>query len=307
MHKDPTSSLDLAISITRAASQQTYFTIRFLVDRERVPDAYRAYAYFRWVDDRLDQGRMERLERMAFVDRQKALLNRCYRGEQPRGLAPEERMLVDLIRNDRERSSGLQSYLRNMMAVMAFDAERRGRLIAQEELAGYTRWLAVAVTEALHHFIGNGDASPRGEARYLAATAAHITHMLRDTLEDTRAGYFNIPRECLEPHAILPYDVASDAYRRWVHGRVQLAQSYFKAGKTYLAQVENLRCRIAGYAYIGRFEGVLDAIGREGYRLRSDYRDSKSLEAKLRMTWSALSLAIKPRRRAATRRALTAS
>ena len=108
MHKDPTSSLDLAISITRAASQQTYFTIRFLVDRERVPDAYRAYAYFRWVDDRLDQGRMERLERMAFVDRQKALLNRCYRGEQPRGLAPEERMLVDLIRNDRERSSGLQ-------------------------------------------------------------------------------------------------------------------------------------------------------------------------------------------------------
>ena len=44
----------LAASITKAASQQTYYTIRFLADRELVPDAYRAYAYFRWVDDALD-------------------------------------------------------------------------------------------------------------------------------------------------------------------------------------------------------------------------------------------------------------
>ena len=44
----------IAASITKAASKQTYYTIRFLADRERVADAYRAYAYFRWVDDRLD-------------------------------------------------------------------------------------------------------------------------------------------------------------------------------------------------------------------------------------------------------------
>ena len=46
--------LGLAASITKVASKQTYYTIRFLVDRERVADAYRAYAYFRWVDDSLD-------------------------------------------------------------------------------------------------------------------------------------------------------------------------------------------------------------------------------------------------------------
>jgi phytoene/squalene synthetase len=44
----------LAPSITKAASKQTYYTVRFLVDHERVADAYRAYAYFRWVDDTLD-------------------------------------------------------------------------------------------------------------------------------------------------------------------------------------------------------------------------------------------------------------
>jgi len=55
-------------------------------------------------------------------------------------------MLVELIRNDTEKNSGLHSYLFNMMAVMAFDAERRGRLILQGELDEYTRWLATAIT-----------------------------------------------------------------------------------------------------------------------------------------------------------------
>ena len=47
-------STNPAASITKAASKQTYYTIRFLVDRDRVDDAYRAYGYFRWVDDVLD-------------------------------------------------------------------------------------------------------------------------------------------------------------------------------------------------------------------------------------------------------------
>ena len=47
-------TISVASSITKAASKQTYYTIRFLVDRERVDDAYRAYGYFRWVDDVLD-------------------------------------------------------------------------------------------------------------------------------------------------------------------------------------------------------------------------------------------------------------
>ena len=44
----------LARSITRAASAQTYYTVKFMVDRPMIEDAYRAYAYFRWVDDFID-------------------------------------------------------------------------------------------------------------------------------------------------------------------------------------------------------------------------------------------------------------
>ena len=49
----------------------------------------------------------------------------------------------------------------------------------------------------------------------------------------------------------------SEAFRAWVKSRVQLAREYFEAGKGYFARVQNLRCRLAGFAYIARFEWVL--------------------------------------------------
>src|SRR6476620_6050526 len=115
---EPTLGTDgrLAASITKATSKQTYYTIRLLADQQRVHNAYRAYAYFRWVDDWLDQKESVRAERMAFLERQKTLVNRCYRGEAMFDLLPQEEMLANLIETDHEERSGLQAYIRNMMA-----------------------------------------------------------------------------------------------------------------------------------------------------------------------------------------------
>jgi hypothetical protein len=71
-----------------------------------------------------------------------------------------EWLLADLIQGDTEKSSGLQAYIRDMMAVMACDANRRERLVSQRELEDYTGWLALAVTETLHYFIGHDYTSP---------------------------------------------------------------------------------------------------------------------------------------------------
>ena len=278
-----------ASAITKAASKQTYYTIRFLVDRPRVEDAYRAYGYFRWVDDVLDADSGSGPERRSFLERQKSLLEKCYWGETPRDANIQERMLVELVQHDREKNSGLQSYLRNMMQVMDFDARRRGGLISQVELNEYTRWLATAVMEAIHHFIGHGEYAPHDETRYLAVSAAHITHMLRDTFDDAQLGYYNIPREALEANHIGPQDVQSAAYHAWVRSRVQLAREYFKAGKGYFARVQNPRCRLACFAYIARFEWLLDTIEREDYRLRPQYTERKSAGIGLRMSWLTLS------------------
>jgi phytoene/squalene synthetase len=284
----------LPVSITKAASQQTYYTIRFLADQDRVGDAYRAYAYFRWVDDRLDGELTDRSERIAFLECQQMLVERCYYREPVYHLLPQEEMLVRLIRADNEEHSGLQAYIRNMMAVMAFDTYRRGQLITQVELADYSCSLATGVMEALHYFIGHNDPLPPDEGRYLAVTGAHITHMLRDTFEDVDAGYFNISREFLNAHRLDPCDLQNQAYREWVESRVRLARHYFEAGKRYLAQVRSRRCRLAGYAYIARFEGVLDAIEREDFCLRAQYLERKSIRGGLKMGWSALSMLLNP-------------
>jgi phytoene/squalene synthetase len=292
MQKNLASAGHLAESITWAASKQTYITIHFLADRERMPAAFQAYAYFRWVDDRIDQDESEQSARLAFVERQKALMQSLLRGEQPGGLTCEESMLAELIHDDRSMNSGLQSYLTNMMTVMVFDAYRRGRLISQLELGEYSRWMATAVTEAMHYFIGHDCASPKTEARYLAVTAAHIVHMLRDTCQDIPAGYINIPREFLETHGITAQDFDSPAYRVWVRSRVELARAYFKTGANYLAQVENPRCRLAGYAYMARFSGVLDSIERNGCLLQASYPEFKRPGAALDMSLRLLTMAL---------------
>lgn len=278
-----------AAAITKTASKQTYYTIRFLVDRERVDDAYRAYGYFRWVDDILDAGSISGLERSAFLERQKSLLEKCYRGESPSDVNIQEKMLVELIQRDHEKNSGLQVYLHNMMQVMDFDSKRRGGLISQVELSEYTRWLATAVMECIHYFIGHDEFAPHDERRYLAVSGAHIAHMLRDTFDDVQIGYYNMPREILEVNHIGTQDVQSDAYRAWVKGRVQLARDYFKAGKDYFARVQNLRCRLACFAYIARFEWLLDKIEREDYLLRPQYDERKSIRTGLQMSWLTLS------------------
>ena len=279
---------NLARTITRQASRQTYYTIRFLVDRERVDDAYRAYGYFRWVDDVLDSDQGTASRRMAFLERQKALLEACYRHETPQVVDMQEEILVELVCHDHESNSSLQSYLRNMMAVMEFDARRRGRLISHAELNDYTRWLSIAVTDALRYFIGHGEYTPRDETRTLAVSAAHIIHMLRDTYEDVRSGYFNIPREIIDAYAISPFEIESMAYRQWAQKRILLARHYFKVGKMYFYRVKSLRHRLAGLAYIARFEWLLQAIEREGFLLRREYGERKSLRTGLKMVWLTL-------------------
>ena len=278
-----------AESITKSASKQTYYTIGFLVDRERVADAYRAYAYFRWVDDTLDEGSVSATKRLAFLEQQKAILESCCQGNFPRNATAEENMLIELVRQDQNKNSGLQSYLCNMMQVMDFDARRRSKLISQAELNEYTRWLATAVTEAMHYFIGHNSYSPHDETRYLAVAGAHIVHMLRDTFDDIEAGYYNIPREVLEADHIGPRDIRSKAYCAWVKSRVQLARSCFQTGRDYLARVGERRCQLAGLAYTARFEWMLDTIEREDYGLRPDYSERKSFGAGIQMGLSILS------------------
>jgi phytoene/squalene synthetase len=283
----------LARSITWAGSKQTYYTARLMVDTDLVDDFYRAYGYFRWVDDFIDIYSKSDDERISFITRQRELIDRLYMHDRPDDLTPEEEMVADLISHDRGENSGLQSFIRNMFAIIEFDAYRRGRLISQAELTWYSDCLAKSVTDGIQYFVGNGHPYPATEDRYQAAFAAHIAHLLRDTFLDTADGFVNIPREYLETHGISPEDVDNPPFRAWVRGRVELARGYFREGKHYLDEQDVLRCKIVGYWYCARFEGVLDTIKRDGYILRAGYNERRKLSTWLIMAWLGVSLTLR--------------
>ncbi len=292
------STANLARSITWAGSKQTYITGRLMIDRDLVDDFFRAYAYFRWADDVIDTSTDSDEERITFIKRQRALIDDLYDNGRPNDLASEEEILADLINHDRGENSGLQSFIRNMFAIIEFDAYRKGWSIGHEELDWYSRCLAESVTDGIQYFIGNGYSYPDGDNRYSAATGAHITHLLRDTIQDTADGFVNIPIDYLEAQGIKSEDVDSPPYRAWVRSRVEQARLDMHEGKRYLDELHVLRCKIAGYWYCARFENVLDTIERDDYYLRSDYNEHGKLSTWLKVSWLAVAITF----RHATRR-----
>lgn len=276
----PVASCAPAAAITRRASAQSYLTIRCLADRAYRQDAFALYAYFRWLDDEIDERLPDERCRLALVRRQRDLLA----ATAPEA-TPEERLLDHLLRDadgaDRTGVDGIRRSLAAMLDVMAFDAGRRWRPVTQAELDGYTRTLSVAVTEALHHCIGHGARAPHDGSRYVAVEGAHVAHMLRDLRQDVAAGYVNIPAERLGTGGLCADEPEAPAFRAWVRERVDLARDCFAVGRRYLARVESRRCRLAGHAYIARFEWVLDAIERDGYRLRPSYPERSTVRGGL--------------------------
>ncbi len=248
-------------------------------------DAFRAYAYFRWVDDQLDTNTGPIQDKQAILTRQCSLLEACYNRKPTELLYPEEQMLVDLVGNDSEKDSGLQAYLSNMMNVMEFDVGRCGRVISQVELSQYTLWLSKAVTEYMFYFIGHRDPPPQGAARYHAVCGAHVVHMLRDMVGDIELGYFNIPAEVMDGENISLDRMGDGPFRKWVYERGQLAHEYLDAGRQYISQVKNFRLRLAGFSYLARFEWQLKAIEQDQYCLRLEYPERKHFKAALWMVW----------------------
>lgn len=274
--------------VTRNASSQTFQTIRWLVDRNRRANAFRAYAYFRWLDDALDSQSVPAQSRQTLLSRQTHVIAGAFRGEPPLPANPQERWIIDLIASEPDRSSGLDQYVRHLMAVMAFDTERLGRFPSADELRNYSLNLAIGVTEAMHYFIGHDRPAPRRSDRYQAVFGAHITHMLRDMISDVRAGYYNIPGEYLTANRIAVDAFESIPYRAWVRDRVEMARACFAAGARYLAAVPSARCRYAGLAYMERFKTVLDSIETDGFVLREHYAEPGTISAWLSLAVRAL-------------------
>ncbi len=263
----------LARSITKEASKQTYYTARYMVDRNLVDDFFRAYAYFRWMDDMIDETIESQNERFLFIKGQRELIDALYHKQTPSSLNVYEEIIAVLIGNDHKANSKLKSFISNMFAIVEFDAYRKGQIITENQLEWYTNCVAKSTTDGLQYFIGNNHQYPTTDNQYFAAKGAHIVHLLRDTVEDMQNGFFNVPKEYIELNGIDLSQLESSAFRAWVHERTAKAREYFIKGKHYLETLKVLRCKTVGLWYCARFESILDKIEDENYLLRSNYKE----------------------------------
>jgi phytoene/squalene synthetase len=117
--------------------------------------------------------------------------------------------------------------------------------------------------------------------------------MLRDMCEDLPAGLVNVPTEYLEAQGIPVIEINSEPLRLWVREQVALARACFREGKTYIASLDVLRCKLAGVWYCARFECVLDLIERDGFQLRAGYPERHGLKVWLEMARLGASVTLK--------------
>lgn len=276
---------DLAKKITKSSSIQTYYTIILLTDKNLVNDCFKAYAYFRWLDDEIDIELNSKSKRLLFIKRQKRIINDLYKQKKVSELSLEERIIDELIKSDTSKNSKLKSFIINFLKIIEFDADRKARIINQKELDWYSDTLGKAVTDCLQYFIGNQKHYQTSKDQYKAATAAHITHMLRDLNKDVTNGYINLPKEYLTKSKLKPDDNDNPIYQRLIKERVLQARDYFKSGKQYLDKLSVLRCKLAGYWYCFRFEQTLEKIEQDKFRLRKNYSRGRDLLTIARFIW----------------------
>jgi phytoene/squalene synthetase len=284
---------ELAKKITKDSSVQTYWTTKFLVDRDKQEDSFKAYAYLRWIDDQIDEKLKTKIEGDQFMQRQKQIIQAAYEGGKIPKLADEERMVVELIIKNKTNNPLLKSFLVNFIEVIDFDAGRKHKHVTTDKLEWYSDLVAKAVTDGIMHFIDHDAQLPTTGEKYLAARGAHITHMLRDMYEDEEEGFINVPGEYLKQHNLKPLDVDKPDYRLYVKERVEMARKHLNEGKKYIDRLRGLRVKIAAYWYCARFEPILDVIERDNYRLREDYDQYKGLQSRLRAIWLAGTMSFK--------------
>ena len=287
------NSQELASSIVKNSSKHTYYTISLLADKNLVSSCFMAYAYFRWVDDVVDDSNKTPSEIISFITRQRDLIDLFYNGGKPDTISEKEMMLFHIINEDKEEDSFLQSYIRNFFAIIEFDSTRRNKIISEEKFAWYSQTLGKAVTDCIFYFIGNNYNYPESKRRYLAAEGAHITHMLRDYIDDISNNYFNIAKEFLDRYNIKPDSIDTQVFQQWVKDRVILARFYFKEGKKYINKLRCLRTKIAAHWYCIRFEVILDKIEKDRFLLCRKYNAHKRPSILLKMAWTAFKVSIK--------------
>lgn len=195
---------NMSAVLTKTESPFGYWSSRVFFSQDRRKILFLLYAYFRWVDDTVDKPDFNLDFNHEFIHRQTTIIQAWYMGES--AVLSEnlfETMAATAIKEDKKNGSQLQSMITGFLEAIAWDVERRNKIVNQIELDRYSLLLGRSYSEGLLYGLKlNPCESTYSTPKTLCGVAAHWSHLLRDLSEDLKLGYINISDDDIKQYSI---------------------------------------------------------------------------------------------------------
>ncbi|MBN1693859.1 squalene/phytoene synthase family protein [candidate division WOR-3 bacterium] len=244
---------------------EAYLAVKLFIRGERGRLANFLYAYLRWIDDYIDNIKIDKSEQKSFLQEQSKMINCLYDGNKFETKNYFEKAISGLIEYDIKNDFRLKTVLQKMFEVFNFDINRKKSIPHFEELNDYSKKIGDAYTRALLFFLA--PSLPYKEKFSLSAYASHQAHLLRDFTIDKENHYFNISREEITRFNIKKDLTMDKNFSNWVKEKVDNIKSLFEKGKKQIKRIPILQVRLTGYLYCSRYEKVITRIEKNGYKL----------------------------------------
>ncbi len=260
----------LARLILFKANRLSYYLANLIPRRNRQYFRF-CYAYFRWVDDCIDDAAADGNDRRAFLSRQRQLLHDLYEGRSP-AVCYEEALLEGLIKWDmRSKGGELRASLESMIEAVEFECDRGDSIqwhnVLQDQFKKELLSFLNIVSQCCDQSIAGGP--PPGIE---AAFGAKIIHIIRDLVSDLECGRVNLSSEELKVFRLTPEllrsQPASYRTRRWVSVTTRQAERQLAMGLVD-AGSGNLRYRLIVAVLTARYQAYAWAIRRNRFDISS--------------------------------------
>ena len=244
---------------------EAYFATKLFIRGERGKLAHFLYAYLRWVDDYVDNIKIDKLEQKNFLHGQSKIINCLYGGNKFETENYFEKSISRVIEYDIKNGFRLRTVIRKMFEVFDFDIKRKNTIPHFEDLNDYSKKIGDAYTRALLFFLA--PSLTYKEEFSISAYASHQAHLLRDFIIDKENHYFNISREEIARFNIKKDLTQDNNFSNWLKDKVDNIKILFRNGKKQIKKIPILQVRLTGYLYCSRYEKVIARIEKNSYRL----------------------------------------
>lgn len=235
--------------------------------RSRRNTLFRAYEYFRWVDDYIDDKKTLTKDAKRLLSREIRLISTLYSHKPITPTYIFEEYISSVISEDYENRNGMQEIINGFFCALSWDVRRRNRIPTAKELTSYSQYLGCSYSQGITYGLNYHPTDSRFlEVSNNCGVAAHITHMLRDFFIDLEIGYINISKEDIEKYHINLSSNRQDlkmALSPWCKDQFLKTQNLFNQGLNSINKLPGFRARFAFRLISIRYLLILKKVKRD--------------------------------------------